>query len=71
MGPIDWVAFILVIVGGLNWGFVAFGYSLVNVLLGSWPIVERVVYGLVGLSALVMIAMAFMNRKHEAVSSEI
>ena len=70
MGPVDWVAFILVIIGGLNWGFVAFGYNLVNALFGSWPIIERIIYGLVGLSALVMIAMAFMQRKTAPVSSE-
>lgn len=45
------VAFILLIVGGLNWGLSAFGMNLVNMLLGSWPMVERIVYLLVGASA--------------------
>ncbi len=45
------VAFILLIVGGLNWGLSAFGMNLVNMLLGSWPMVEKVVYLLVGASA--------------------
>ena len=73
MGPIDWVAFILVIIGGLNWGLVAFSsnYNLVDGLFGTGSVLSRIVYGLVGLSALVMIVMAFMNRKHESVSSEI
>lgn len=45
------VAFVLLIVGGLNWGLTAFGINLVNMLLGSWPMLERVVYLLVGASA--------------------
>jgi uncharacterized protein len=46
------VAFALVIVGGLNWLLVAFGYNLVEMLLGSFPMVVKVVYVLVGASAL-------------------
>lgn len=44
---------LLVIVGALNWGLVgAFNFNLVNALLGNWPVVERVVYVLVGLAAI-------------------
>lgn len=45
------VAFVLVVVGGLNWLLYAFGYNLVNMLVGTWPIAEQAVYVLVGLSA--------------------
>jgi len=52
------VAGALVVVGALNWGLVgAFNFNLVNTLLGGWPMVERVVYVLVGLAALFMLAM--------------
>ena len=48
------IAFSLLFIGGLNWGLVgAFEWNLVEVLLGNWPVVVRVVYVLVGLSALV------------------
>ncbi|MEK7452103.1 MAG: DUF378 domain-containing protein, partial [Patescibacteria group bacterium] len=51
------VAAALVFVGSLNWGLVGlFKWNLVEVLLGSWPGVVRVVYILVGLSALGMLA---------------
>jgi uncharacterized protein len=50
------VAFILLIVGGLNWGLTALGYNVVAMILGSMPMVEQVVYILVGLSAIYMIA---------------
>ena len=46
------VAFALLWVGGLNWGLWAlFNVNVVNMVLGSWPTVEKIVYILVGLSA--------------------
>lgn len=51
MKALHGIAFALVIIGGLNWGLDALGYNLVNWLLGSWPMVEKLVYILVGLSA--------------------
>lgn len=50
------ITFVLVIVGALNWGLYAFGYNLVSMLVGSWPVVEQVVYILVGLSAIYLAA---------------
>lgn len=52
MKSLHMLAFILLIVGGLNWGLDALGYNIVNMLLGSWPGVEQAVYLLVGLAAL-------------------
>ncbi len=51
------IAFVLVIVGGLNWGLVALGnwmgsnWNVVNLLLGQWMTLENIVYLLVGLGA--------------------
>ena len=60
MKVIDWVAMVLVIVGGLNWGLVgAMNYNLVESLLGSWPLVVKIVYDLVGLAALYLIYHVF------------
>jgi hypothetical protein len=43
-------------VGALNWGLVgALNVNLVNMIFGSWPMVERVVYVLVGLAAIMML----------------
>ena len=50
------IAWILIIVGALNWGLVGLGafaggnWNVVNLLLGAWPQVEWLVYVLVGLS---------------------
>ena len=52
------IAFLLVIVGALNWGLVGiFSFNLVNFLVGGWPLIERIVYILVGLSAISEIIM--------------
>lgn len=44
------VTWILLVVGGLNWGLTAFGYNLVEMLLGTDSL-AMLVYVLVGLSA--------------------
>ena len=52
MKALHMVAYILLFVGGLNWGLIGlFNYNLVMALLGGWPAVEMLVYVLVGLSA--------------------
>ncbi len=56
---VDWVALILVIIGGLNWGLVGlFNIDLVDVLFGAMAVVSQVVYVLVGVAALYMIYFA-------------
>ena len=49
MKGLHMIAWILVIVGGLNWGLVAFGWNVVELLGDS---LAKIVYILVGLSAL-------------------
>lgn len=55
------IAFILTVIGGLNWGLIALGnwmgsnWNVVNLLVGAWPTVENIVYLLVGLGALVLL----------------
>ena len=61
MKALHMVTFILLVVGGLNWGLTALGFNLVNMLLGSWPMVEKIVYLLVGLSAIVEAATHMKN----------
>ncbi|MEO6487755.1 MAG: DUF378 domain-containing protein, partial [Thermoanaerobaculia bacterium] len=52
MRPIDVIAAILLVVGGLNWGLVgAFNFDLVAALFGAGSALARVVYVLVGLAA--------------------
>ena len=53
----------LLVIGGLNWGLVGLGmllgkmdaWNVVNMVLGSWPMVEAIVYVLVGVAAVLKI----------------
>ena len=59
MNTLDWIALILIVVGRLNWGLVGlFQFDLVEAILGSVPIAQRIVYILVGLSAIYTIYYA-------------
>jgi len=61
----DWVALVLVIVGGLNWGLVGLlQFDLVATIFGDMSILSRVVYSLVGLGAVyVAIILVQLCRK--------
>ncbi len=49
---VDYIAYVLLIVGGLNWGLVgALDMNLVGMIFGHMSMIARVVYVLVGLSA--------------------
>lgn len=50
------LTFILLVVGGLNWLLVGlFGWDVGNIFGGQTAIISRIVYVLVGLSAIVQI----------------
>ena len=50
------VAVILLLVGGLNWGLVGlFSLDLVDLVLGGVPVLARLVYVLIGVSAVLML----------------
>ena len=53
------LSWLLLFIGGLNWGLVGLsdlvsdgGWNLVNWIFGSWPMVESIVYLLVGVAAI-------------------
>ena len=70
MKAMHMVGFILVIVGGLNWGLMGLGgfmgadWNVVNMLLGAWPQVEWLVYVLVGLSAVYLVVTHKSDCRH-------
>lgn len=46
----------ILIVGGLNWGLIAlFNFDFVAALFGDMALISRLIYGLVGLSAVYML----------------
>ena len=53
LNALDWIALILVVVGGLNWALVGvFGFDLVAAIFGDMSFLSRIVYVLVGLAAI-------------------
>lgn len=64
MGFINRLAYILVIIGGLNWGLVGIGgFDLVAFIFGTLGIFSRTVYCLIGLSALWLILAPFVSER--------
>uniref|UniRef100_A0A7C4M598 DUF378 domain-containing protein n=1 Tax=candidate division CPR3 bacterium TaxID=2268181 RepID=A0A7C4M598_UNCC3 len=64
MNTLGWIALVLLIIGGLNWGLVGFfGFDLVAAILGTMSLLSKIVYSLVGLSSLVVIYYAAMGDK--------
>lgn len=52
MTALKTLTLVLLIVGGLNWGLVGiFGFDLVAAIFGEATLLSRLVYSLVGLSA--------------------
>ena len=67
LNGLDWLALVLMIIGGVNWGLVGlFNFDLVAALFGSGSTISRIVYGLVGLAALYGIVMAMKLGRRDA-----
>lgn len=59
----DWVALVLLIIGGLNWGLVGlFTFDLVAAIFGEMSVLSRIIYILVGISAIWIAIEAFRWR---------
>ena len=67
MNTIDYVAWVLIIIGGLNWGLVgAFQYNLVDKIFGVNSTLSRIIYVLVGLAAVYsIVAVVSKLGKHD------
>jgi len=61
---IMWIALMLLVVGGLNWGLVGlFKFDLVANLFGEMSFFTRLVYVAVALSALIVFVPTFLESK--------
>ena len=64
MKILDTIAFILVLIGAINWGLIGFfSFDLVAALFGDMSTFSRIVYGLVGLAGLYSISF-FAKKKY-------
>ena len=63
------VAIWLLIIGGLNWLLVGFGYNLVDSIFGTGSTISMIIYILVGLSAVFKLVMMFMHKSDAPMTS--
>lgn len=62
MNAIKIISYVLVLVGALNWGLVGlFNINLVALIFGDMTALARIVYTLVGLSAVIYLGMSYKN----------
>lgn len=54
MNALRYTAYLLVLIGALNWGLVGiFGFDLVAAIFGDMTAMSRIIYSLVGISAII------------------
>jgi len=71
MKPLNLITLILLIVGGLNWGLVGLAdFDLVATLFGAGSLLSRVVYVLVGASAIWQLIPLFASFKSGEASAQ-
>jgi uncharacterized membrane protein YuzA (DUF378 family) len=59
-----WVALMLLVIGGLNWGLVGlFKFDLVASIFGEMSVFTRFVYVAVALSAVIVFVPTFLESK--------
>ena len=56
------IAYILVIIGAINWGLIGIlDFDLVAFLFGEMTIFTRIIYGLVGISGLIVLFTSYRD----------
>ena len=57
-------SYVLVLIGALNWGLIGlFDFNLVSYFFGDMTLVSRIIYSLVGISAIVAAVTGHMYEK--------
>jgi hypothetical protein len=70
MNVLNWTAFVLTVVGALNWGLVGLmNVDLVALVFGDMSALSRGVYVLVGLAAVWMIVKKVMKMQGSSATS--
>lgn len=58
---LKYTAYILVLVGALNWGLIGFfNFNLVAAIFGEMTTATRIIYDIVGISAIISAITAYM-----------
>lgn len=66
MNFIKILSYVLVLVGAINWGLIgAFDFNLVSYLFGDMTKISRIIYILVGLSAILCVVFSLTNNDND------
>ena len=58
----DFITFLIVIIGAVNWGTIAFmNFDIVSTIFGAGSILSKIIFGLVGLCGLYVISFFFRS----------
>lgn len=65
------IAYVLLLIGGLNWGLIGiFGFNLVSAIFGTGAF-ATIIYILVGISAIWLIISTIYNKKLRLCSNDL
>lgn len=63
MNALDWIAWILVLIGAINWGLIGFfKFDLVAMIFGDMTLITRLIYALIGIAAIYLIIIRARNK---------
>lgn len=66
METLQKIALFFTIIGGITWGLIGFfDWNLVEAIFGNWPTLERIIYGIVGICALINIRTMFIDFRED------
>jgi len=69
---IDWIAYILVVIGGINCGLIGFfSWDLIAAIFGDMSSVSRIIYALIGLAGLYVLVKLFSDCNASMPSEEV
>ncbi len=58
MKSLFWACFLLLVIGGINWGLVGlFDYNLVEDIFGDMHFVKKVIYGVIGVAGVLALPL--------------
>ena len=58
---LKYFSYTLVIIGAINWGLIGFfDFDLVSALFGEMTLITRIIYALVGLSAIISLITSYI-----------
>ncbi len=60
---LDWVAYVLVIIGAIAWGFFTFDVNILDIVLEAiWDPLDNIVFALIAIAGVYWLYRTFMSK---------